>query len=70
LTFKEKSESWNVLEYLEYLNLYGDFYLMEMEKRILEANSSPTSVVFESGFWEIILRIPSNQNQVKILMIK
>lgn len=50
MTFKEKSESWNVLEYLEYLNLYGDFYLMEMEKQILEANSSPTSVVFESGF--------------------
>ena len=49
LNFKTSPESWSILECLEHLNLYGDFYLVEIEKRILEANSSPTSAVFKSG---------------------
>ena len=33
LNFKESPKSWSVLECLEHLNLYGDFYLPEIEKR-------------------------------------
>lgn len=49
LNYKENPESWSILECLEHLNLYGDFYLQEIEKRILE--TSPTkSEVFKSSF--------------------
>ena len=34
LNFKQHPESWSVLECLEHLNLYGRFYLPEIEKRI------------------------------------
>ena len=34
LTWKEKTDSWSILECLEHLNLYGDFYLPQMEKSI------------------------------------
>ncbi|WP_294676943.1 DinB family protein [uncultured Fluviicola sp.] len=34
LNYKQHSESWSVLECLEHLNLYGRFYLPEIEKRI------------------------------------
>lgn len=50
LNFKQNPESWSILECLEHLNLYGDFYLVEIEKRILEANTSPI-LVFKSGFF-------------------
>ncbi len=39
LNFKSKPDSWSILECLEHLNLYGDFYLVEVEKRILEATT-------------------------------
>ncbi|MFK7925633.1 MAG: DinB family protein [Bacteroidia bacterium] len=34
LNWREDNASWNVLECIEHLNLYGDFYLPEIEKRI------------------------------------
>lgn len=49
LNFKKNAESWSILECLEHLNLYGDFYLVEIENRILKAKPSPTSTVFKSG---------------------
>jgi hypothetical protein len=50
LNYKENPESWSILECLEHLNLYGDFYLPEIENRILEA--TPTrSEIFKSGFF-------------------
>lgn len=36
LNRKPSPESWSALECLEHLNLYGDYYLPEMEKSILE----------------------------------
>jgi len=48
LTWKETAESWSMLECLEHLNLYGDFYLPEMEKKIKESNTTP-DVNFKSG---------------------
>ena len=40
LNKKPSPESWSVLECLEHLNLYGDFYLPEMEKTILEGKNA------------------------------
>ena len=48
LNFKKHPESWSVLECLEHLNLYGDFYLPEMEKQILGAKYGSVHV-FQSG---------------------
>ena len=32
LNFKENPERWSILECIEHLNMYGDFYLPEIEK--------------------------------------
>jgi hypothetical protein len=45
LNFKHSDTSWSILECLEHLNLYGDFYIPEVEKRILDARAPQT------GFW-------------------
>ena len=34
LTWRENNTSWNILECLEHLNLYGDFYLLQIETKI------------------------------------
>lgn len=34
LTWRENETSWNILECLEHLNLYGDFYLQQIESKI------------------------------------
>lgn len=51
--------SWSVLECIEHLNFYGNFYLPEMEKQIT-ASPYPADEVFKSGllgnyFAEIML---------------
>ncbi len=37
LTWRETTESWNILECLEHLNRYGDFYLPQMEQKIKQS---------------------------------
>ena len=49
LNFKPGPESWSILECLEHLNLYGDFYLPEMERRILAAKPVSNPGIFRSG---------------------
>lgn len=49
LNWKENPESWSVLECLEHLNLYGDFYLPEIRRRIQEAKARGASPEFKSG---------------------
>lgn len=48
LNWKSEPNSWSVLECIEHLNLYGDFYLSEIEQRISESNFS-TETTFKSG---------------------
>ena len=43
------NESWSVLECLEHLNLYGNFYLPEIKNRI-ETSSTKTTAEFKSGW--------------------
>lgn len=48
LNFRKSTDSWNTLECIEHLNLYGRFYIPEINKRI---NSTQTisQEVFSSG---------------------
>lgn len=41
LNKKQNDTSWSILECLEHLNLYGDFYIPEINKRMQESNSTP-----------------------------
>ena len=49
LTWKKDADSWSILECLEHLNLYGDFYLAEIENKI-KNSSSKNDAEFKSGF--------------------
>lgn len=48
LNYKENTEKWSVLECIEHLNLYGDFYNPEIRKNIETSHSKP-SKTFKSG---------------------
>lgn len=48
LQFKN-GDRWSILECLEHLNLYGDFYLVEIEKQIIANQHKPVSTTFKSG---------------------
>ena len=48
LNHKENSEKWSVLECIEHLNLYGEFYNPEIRKRI-ETSQLKTNAIFKSG---------------------
>lgn len=49
LNWRADATSWSILECLEHLNLYGDFYLPEIESVIQKATSR-SDAVFKSGF--------------------
>ncbi len=49
LNRKENPGSWSVLECIEHLNLYGDFYLPEIRRRIAEGVSAGPAPEFKSG---------------------
>jgi hypothetical protein len=48
LNWKEHETSWSILECLEHLNLYGDFYLPEIETKI-KASASKSELEFRPG---------------------
>ena len=48
LNWKQNSESWSILECLEHLNLYGHFYITEIEKAILNSKNK-SEERFKSG---------------------
>lgn len=48
LTWRESEKSWNILECLEHLNLYGQFYLPQIEQEIKNSNSK-NDIQFKSG---------------------
>ncbi|WP_410221756.1 DinB family protein [Pedobacter sp.] len=49
LTWKQHAASWSILECLEHLNLYGDFYLPEIENKI-KISKTRSEPEFKSGF--------------------
>lgn len=48
LNWRPAPKSWSVLECLEHLNLYGDFYLPEIEK-VIQLSKYPAEPAFKSG---------------------
>jgi hypothetical protein len=48
LKWKENTTSWSILECLEHLNLYGDFYLIQIENQI-ETSTTKADLEFKSG---------------------
>jgi hypothetical protein len=48
LTWKENEISWSILECVEHLNLYGDFYLPQIEIQIKNSTTN-TESEFKSG---------------------
>ncbi len=48
LTWKENEISWSILECLEHLNLFGNFYLPQIESKI-KNSSTKTEIEFNSG---------------------
>lgn len=48
LNWRAAFDSWSILECLEHLNLYGNFYLPQIELQIKQSNTKPDPV-FKSG---------------------
>ncbi|WP_375323310.1 DinB family protein [Flagellimonas sp. GZD32] len=48
LNFKSNAESWSILECIEHLNRYGEFYIPEITRR-LEQSKYPKSSKFKAG---------------------
>jgi hypothetical protein len=67
LNYKASPEAWSVLECIEHLNLYGDFYLPEIEKQILTTRECRPVPVFKAG---LIGNYFANLMQVKNGKIK
>lgn len=44
LNFKTDEKSWSILECIEHLNLYGDFYLPKIEKLINSSKTTPDNL--------------------------
>lgn len=49
LNFKNTTEQWSILECIEHLNLYGDFYLPEMQKQLLKTTHKEDFPFFKPG---------------------
>lgn len=50
LNKKAKKDGWNILQCIEHLNRYGDFYLAEIESKINNAKPLLEDKDFKSGF--------------------
>ena len=49
LNAKKEASQWSILECLEHLNLYGDYYLPEIEKQLLKGPVASHAEIFKSG---------------------
>lgn len=49
IQWREQEESWNILECVEHLNLYGDFYIPEIKKAI-QKKKLTSEEYFKPGF--------------------
>lgn len=49
VNFRTSENSWNILECLEHLNFYGNFYLQEIKNRMKESQFSANRPDFKSG---------------------
>lgn len=49
LNFKKNKDAWSILECIEHLNLYGDYYLEAIEKSMSSQKNNSDSSIFKSG---------------------
>ncbi len=49
LNWKASENEWSILECIEHLNRYGDFYIPEITQRIAAAEQKGESLIFKSG---------------------
>ena len=49
LNWKASPEKWSVLECIEHLNRYGDFYIPEIKNRMSNGKKSNGDAIFKSG---------------------
>jgi len=49
LNSRKTATDWSLLECLEHLNIYGNFYLPEIENQLLIHKGTPASTIFKSG---------------------
>jgi hypothetical protein len=49
LNFKEDPQRWSILECIEHLNRYGEFYLPEIERSMLKPSAPQAGSVYKSG---------------------
>ena len=49
LNLKNTPDQWSILECIEHLNLYGDFYLPEIQKQLMDTKNNSNSPVFKPG---------------------
>lgn len=49
LNWKASENEWSILECIEHLNRYGDFYIPEITQRIAASNKKEGSLEFKSG---------------------
>ena len=50
LNQRPQQGAWSALECLEHLNLYGDYYLPEIEQRMLQAPTTASAQHFKAGW--------------------
>lgn len=50
LNYKKSPDSWSILECIEHLNLYGDFYLPGIQKQVLKAEKVSADSTVKSGW--------------------
>ncbi len=70
LNWKPDRESWSILECIEHLNRYGDFYLPEIDRQLKKASASFVAT-FKSGvlgnYFAKILLPGQNSSKMKTL---
>ncbi|HLP11568.1 MAG TPA: DinB family protein [Flavobacteriales bacterium] len=64
LNHKVNKDSWSILECIEHLNLYGDYYLPEIQQRILAQKPVQQQRDFKSGvlggYFANLMRVQKN----------
>lgn len=49
LNFRKSEHEWSILECIEHLNLYGDFYLPEIESSLMLQHQAPDARLYKPG---------------------
>jgi len=71
LNWRPSEEKWTVLECLEHLNLYGDYYIPEIEKVIKKSRSPSASKKFKHTWWgDYLVNALAPESKQKIKPLK